>query len=72
MLSIVKFPICNAYLPKRLNPLEPNEPSHPIIGIPANDVIRAIHDTMMQHSIHRINSLRQKKLLQQGLVSSEN
>lgn len=32
------------YLPKRFNPLAPNEPSHLAMGIPTNDVTRAVPD----------------------------
>ena len=44
MLPLVTFPICNAYLPARFNPLAPKEPIHPATGMPANDVTRAVPD----------------------------
>ena len=42
--NITTSNIAHMYLPKRLNPLAPNEPSHPVIGMPANDVTSAVPD----------------------------
>lgn len=44
MLPLVTFPMCNEYLPNRLQPLAPNDPSHPVTGISTNDVTRAVPD----------------------------
>jgi hypothetical protein len=41
------------YLPKRLNPLAPNEPSHPAIGIPANEVTRAVLEDAVPITPHK-------------------
>lgn len=42
MLPLVTFPICNVYLPKQLNPLAPNDPIYSVIGLPTNDVTKAV------------------------------
>lgn len=44
MLPFVTFPMCNVYLPRRLNPLAPNEPNHPATGIQLKYVTSAVAD----------------------------
>ena len=64
MLPLVTLPICNAYLPIRLNPLAPNEPSHPATGMPANDGTRAVTDDAAPITPHK--QLAPKKTFETG------
>lgn len=47
MLQLVIFPRRNDYFPKRLNLLIPNEPSYLVIGIPANEVYKAMLENIV-------------------------
>ena len=64
MLPLVTFPICNVYLPKRLKLLAPNVPTHPAIGMPANDVTRAVPDAPAPINPHR--KKKKKKAFETG------
>lgn len=58
------------YLPKRFNPLASNEPSYPAMGIPTNDVTRAVPDEAAPTTPQ--TQLAPKRLWLLGLVSNKN